>query len=178
MLIKISKKWLTKKFPCSYNYIINNCKGRCCGIVGKIMISLLPKEEIWHKKNGFNTLNGFLLPDKIINQCPYKLLSGLCKLHNTEFKPFGCIASPFTLNNKNTLIIRYRYSRLKCFDTGDYAYNIFKKSLILLFGLQETINIINQVKNNNGDIFANMDMHILNKIKYLDNLKRIYNKRI
>ena len=177
-LIKISRKWLTKRFCCSYDYIINNCKGRCCEGTNKIMVSLLPEEEKWHKKNGFGVLNGFLLPDKITKKCPHKLPTGLCSLHNTEFKPFGCIASPLTLNSKNTLIIRYRYSRLKCYGTGDYAYNTFKESLILLFGLQETANIIYQIENYHNDIFANMDMDIYNKLKYLDSLKKSFDIKI
>lgn len=45
MKIKISTNWLNKKFLCSYDYIVDICKGRCCQGSGKILVSLLPNEE-------------------------------------------------------------------------------------------------------------------------------------
>ena len=45
--IKISSKWANHLFTCNPEYIITNCKGRCCRGNNKIVVSLLPEEEKW-----------------------------------------------------------------------------------------------------------------------------------
>jgi len=168
--IKISTNWLNKKFLCSYDYILKECKGRCCQSSDKILISLLPNEINNFIELGRKVENNLLCADSR-NICPEKNDNGLCNLHNTHLKPFGCIASPFTINKNNTLIIRYRYSRLKCFGNGEPAYKVFKPSLDLIFGKDESERICKEIQENKTDIIANITEENLNKIKYLDKLK-------
>lgn len=173
MRIKVSYKWLNHKFLCSSEYIVNHCKGRCCFGTKKLMISILPEEEPILKglqvaiiiKNG-----GFLYPQKG-NKCPFQQKDSLCFLHNLNLKPFGCIISPFTINKNNTLIIRHRYSKLKCHGEGQRSYIVFKPSLIKLFGNSGYQYILEKMKENK-DFYIDINDDILNKVKYLDNIKQ------
>lgn len=71
-------------------------------------------------------------------RCPFQTDANLCGIHFTPDKPFGCIASPFTLNANNTLIVRNRYRLLRCYKDGTApAYKAFAASLTLLFGEAE-----------------------------------------
>lgn len=112
MLIKISGKWIKHKFNCSYNYIINVCKGSCCQGSNKILISLLPKEEKYFIDNGYEVKSHLLQPNKLTNKCPFKNINGLCNLHKTLYKPFGCIASPF-YEEILKLFVNIAYSLIK-----------------------------------------------------------------
>lgn len=101
--------------------------------------------------------------------------NGLCSLHYSQDKPFGCIASPFTINDNDTLIIRYRYSRMKCHGDGSYSYVAFRPSLDLIFGKDEAEKICNELDkhiNDDVEIYGNISIDNYNKIKYLDGLKR------
>jgi hypothetical protein len=169
--VNISSKWARHKFKCSLDYIKQVCGGRCCQGSDKVLISLLPSEEQQHIDNGKDVQNGLLQPDPKTGQCPYKGEHGLCSIHGSEQKPFGCIASPFTLNKGNTLIVRDRYTKLKCHGEGQPAYHAFRGSLDLLFGADEAQRIVEHLDNGGGDIAANMPVQTYNKIKYLDKLK-------
>lgn len=171
MQIKISKKWLNHKFNCNTDYIKTVCKGRCCEGTNKILISLLPEEETQQKQIGNKVENHLLLPDPKTGKCPNKTEDGLCKLHYTDIKPFGCIISPFTINKNNTLIIRHRYSKFKCHGTGKPAYITFKDSLTKLFGEDQYNILINDI-NNKDDLYLKISGKTINKLKYLDNSKK------
>jgi len=134
--ITISSKWLRHRFPCTKKYIERHCHGRCCQGSGKLLISLLPEEETIQRNLGCNVDEGFLLSGEKV--CPHKSNTGLCGLHWLPAKPFGCIASPFTINKNDTLIVRHRYSMFKCHGKGRYAYKTFSASLNLLFGVPAT----------------------------------------
>lgn len=172
--IKISVKWLNHLFDCNEYYIEKHCKGRCCeGIKGKILVSLLPNEVVLHRKTGNRVENGLLQPDKATNKCPYKDKRGFCDLHFTLHKPFGCKVSPFTINKNDTLIIRYRYSRLKCHGKGLPAYKTFRTSLNLLFG-NENAALLYQLLDKNevtDNFYTYISLENYNKLKYLDSLK-------
>ena len=169
--IKISRKWMKHLFTCNLEYIKNNCKGRCCRGTNKIMVSLLPEEEIVQRNNGFTVVNGLLQPDPDTKICPHQLPTGLCSVHGTDLKPFGCIASPFTLNKNNTLIIRHRYSQFKCHGEGEPAYKTFRASLDLIFGDEEAQIICDRLDHNGGDFYAKISEDNYLKLKYLDGLK-------
>lgn len=169
--IKISSKWANHLFTCNPEYIITNCKGRCCRGNNKIVVSLLPEEEITQKENGFEVIDGFLQMDPNTKLCPHQLKTGLCNVHGTELKPFGCIASPFTINKNNTLIIRHRYSQFKCHGIGDPAYVVFRASLDLIFGIEESEKICDRLCRNYGDFYVKISEDKYLKLKYLDNLK-------
>lgn len=170
--IKISSKWLRHLFTCDIEYITTTCKGRCCRGTDKIMVSVLPEEEIIQRENGFNVIDGLLQPDPDTKMCPHQLSTGLCNAHNTELKPFGCIASPFTLNNNDTLIIRHRYSKFKCHGHGDPAYKTFRASLDLIFGDVISQNICDRLDHNSKDFYVKIPEENYLKLKYLDNIKK------
>lgn len=181
--IKISYKYANQKFNgCDPEYIKNVCHASCCQSTTSkngTMITIHPSENIKIKKIGGKIKNGFLEP--INKKCPFKTDDHLCGLHLSENKPFGCIASPFTLNKNNTLIIRNRYRLLKCYNDGKKipAFLAFKSSLDLLFGLEESNRIVNHLKNNNSDLIAYMSVEkykILienDSIKKKNNIKQI-----
>jgi hypothetical protein len=158
MKIKISSKWLNHKFLCSPEYIVNHCKGRCCWGANRLSISLLPEEDKEFQKTE--------------KKCFYQCKTGLCSLHGTIKKPFGCIISPFTVNKNKTLIIRHRYSKFKCHGQGDYAYNVFKFSLVKLFGEKQYNKLKEDLENNVNEIYLELDEDIFNKLIYLDKLKQ------
>jgi len=169
--IKISSKWANNLFNCSYDNIINNCIGRCCEGTDKILISILPEEEKGQIEAGYEIKEGLLQPDKKTGKCPHKLKNGLCGVHETELKPFGCIASPFTLNNSNTLIIRNRYSMMKCHGEGEPAFKTFRASLDKILGNEESERVCQLLESGSRDIIAEIPIKNYENIKYLDGLK-------
>lgn len=171
--VRVSQKWLVHKFRCDVDYITGVCHGRCCEGTGRVLISLLPSEEAWQNANGFKTSGGLLSPDVESHKCPHKTTEGLCRLHGTPNKPFGCIVSPFNLNKEDTLIIRHRYSQLKCHnaDNSEPAFKTFKDSLILLFGRQEYNRLTRSIRAGNTTAIFWMPIENYRKLKYLDGLK-------
>lgn len=79
-------------------------------------------------------------------------------MHGSEDKPFGCIASPFTLNKQGTLIVRNRYRLLKCYgdEPTEPAYRVFRQSLDMLFGNEEATRLCEHLDNGGGDITGYM----------------------
>jgi Fe-S-cluster containining protein len=136
--IKISSKSMNQKFvKCDEEYIIKNCKGRCCEGTDKILVTIHKSEQLKFEKKGAKVKDGFLVP--VNGLCPFKTNKGLCSTH--QDKPFGCRISPFTLNTNNTLIVRNRYRSLKCFRRKDVkkypVYVSHKQSLIFLFNKKQ-----------------------------------------
>jgi len=106
-------------------------------------------------------------------ECPHKLENGLCKLHGTKDKPIGCIASPFFIK-KGTLIIRQRYTVMKCCThnkTGEYAYRVFRLSLDTIFGLKEAERICKLLDAGLDNIYAEAKDDICDELEYLESLK-------
>lgn len=122
------------------------------------MVAVTPDEaKALTSKYSVQVQDGLISP--VDKKCPFQSAeSFLCNLHGTSDKPSGCIASPFTLNSNDTLIIRNRYKLLKCFRAGPRlpAYVAFRASLDLLFGLEEADKICNRLANGSGDFYAPM----------------------
>jgi len=175
--IKIANKWARNLFNCNTEYILNVCKGRCCEGTGRTMVSLTEKEQRKYIKGGFDVKDGFLSPNFETGQCPNKLISGFCGVHDTSMQPFGCIASPFTLNKNGTLVLRYRYTKFKCYGNGLPAYKVFRKSLDLLFGKREAARICHILDTEKRDFIAKMPINNYKNLLYLDGLKRIFSER-
>lgn len=169
--VRVSGKWLRHCFACSVEYIRQACHGRCCEGSDRVLVSLLPEEEQRQKALGHQTVDGLLQPDEGTGLCPHKTPDGLCALHGTEDKPFGCIASPFTLNKGDMLIIRNRYARMKCHGKGDPAYKVFADSLRLIFGDVEAERIAQAAASGADQIDAVMPRSSHQALHYLDGLK-------
>lgn len=92
-------------------------------------------------------------------RCPFQTDANLCGLHGTGDKPFGCVASPFTLApGGRTLIVRNRYRLLRCFDDGPRvpAYRAFSASLVVIFGAAVAGEVTAHLDAGGGDYRAPM----------------------
>ena len=174
MKIKISAKSLLQQFhPCTKEFIKSICYGSCCEVHTRernTLITIHLSEEEWIKRLGGEIENGIL---KTGNKCPFKTSENLCAIHLA--KPFGCIASPFTLTKNDTLIIRNRYRMLRCYriKKGKVpAYIVHRVSLNILLGKEETQRIIDYIKKNNQDLIAEISMENYQKLKDNDKIKR------
>lgn len=161
--IKVSAKMARLEFAgCAPGYIADTCHASCCQSGSSptgTLITIHPSEEVIIEEAGFDIVNGLLQPKAGEKRCPFKTDGHLCGLHGTPAKPFGCIASPFTLNHLGTLIVRNRYKMLKCFRDGGKApaYVVFRASLDRLFGDDEAERICTHLEGGGGDIMATMD---------------------
>lgn len=160
--VKISAKMARLLFNgCDPDYIRNVCHASCCesstASTGT-MITIHPSEQAAIEAIGGVVRDGLLQPKPGCKKCPFKQPDNLCGIHFSGNKPFGCIASPFTLNASGTLIVRNRYKLLKCYNDGrkQPAYKAFRASLDLIFGTTEAQRICNHLDNGGGDLYATM----------------------
>ena len=144
---------------CEPGYIREVCHARCCESAAAesgTLITIHPREQAAIIARGGVVSGGLLVtPDR---KCTFKTPEDLCGLHLTPDKPFGCIASPFTLNDHGTLIVRNRYKLLKCYGDGVPvpAYKAFRASLDTIFGLPEAARVCAHLDADGGDIEASM----------------------
>lgn len=175
--VKISARMAKLKFNgCDPDYIRNVCHASCCQSSTSptgTMITINPFEEDKIKAIGGVVIDGLLQPRSGEKVCPFKTKDHLCSLHFTENKPFGCIASPFTLNNNNTLIVRNRYRLLKCYDDGNKipAYKAFRASLDLIFGKEEAERICASLDKSDDDVTAYIKPDIFDILVVNDEIK-------
>lgn len=176
--VNISTKWLQHRFMCSEEYIVSTCHGRCCeGSNKKTLISLLPQEVEVFQAMGNEVIDNKIVANPITNKCPHKMETGLCDLHKQGKKPFGCVASPFTLNKGKTLILRHRYSMFNCHrlpddDEGQPAYIAFRAGLDLIFGFDEAERVCKLLAAGVEDIAAKMPIATYKNIYLLDTIKK------
>lgn len=131
---------------CDPAYIESVCRGRCCDAPsrpGGTMITIHPSERAAIEARGGTVRNNLLVTDGV---CTFKDGRALCSLHATPDKPFGCIASPWTLApGGHALVVRNRYRLLICYadttrrrggSTAGFlpAYVAFRASLDLILG--------------------------------------------
>lgn len=159
--VKISAKSMRQVFHgCEVGYIRDVCKAACCRSSTSptgTRIALLPAEAVRETARGLTVLNGELQPRQGQHRCPHQGDTGLCGLHSTGDKPFGCIASPFILSKRDTLIVRNRYRLLRCYRDGDVpAYRAFATSLALLFGTVLADQITAHLDGGGGDLVVQM----------------------
>ena len=134
------------------------------------MITVHPSEQEWIERLGGKIENGLLVTGK---KCPFKTSEDLCSIHTT--KPFGCIASPFTLNANDTLIVRNRYRMLRCYRAKEGkvpAYEAHRGSLNMLLGVEEASRIIDTIKITNQDLMSDVSEDVYYKLKDNDNVKK------
>lgn len=175
--VKISAKMARLRFHgCEPDYIKNVCHASCCDSKTSktgTMITIHPSEQASIEHLGGVVEGGLLQPRKGERKCPFKTTDHLCGLHIGPNKPFGCIASPFTLNRHNTLIVRNRYKLLKCYEDGPRlpAYVAFRSSLNMIFGMDEAARICAHLDEGGGDIVANIMPEIHAKLVENDGIK-------
>jgi len=135
--ITVSGASLRQMFhPCTEEYVTGVCHGRCCQGTGKIMVTVHESERNRIEALGCEVRDGFILADRR-GLCPFKTDEGRCSIHDR--KPFGCAASPFTLNKGDTLVVRNRYRLLRCYkaDGAEPAYAAHRFSLTAVLGKEE-----------------------------------------
>ena len=175
--VKISARSLRLRFNgCDPDYIRTVCRGACCESSTSptgTLITIHPSEQPRIEARGGAVIDGLLQPRPGERRCPFKTADHLCGLHGTPDKPFGCIASPFTLNRNDTLIVRHRYTRLKCYNDGARlpAYVAFRASLDLLFGPDEAQRICDHLDAGDGDLLATMPRATYNLLHDNDAIK-------
>jgi DNA modification methylase len=176
--VKVSAKMARLPFHgCDPEYITTTCHASCCDSSTSptgTMITIHPSEEHKLEPYGVVIAEGFLQPRAGEKKCPFKSAASLCALHQTPDKPFGCIASPFTLNTHNTLIVRHRYKLLRCYDDGPKlpAYRAFRASLDLIFGAEEAQRITDHLDTGGGDLTAMMPVTAYGMLRDNDDIKR------
>lgn len=123
------------------------------------------------RARGGRVVGGLLRPVPGERRCPFKADDNLCGLHGTAAKPFGCIASPFTLTSRDTLIVRNRYRLLRCYrddrdGTARPAYHAFAASLVLLFGRAGAARLTAHLDAGGGDIAMPMPRRAYDMLRY------------
>ena len=159
--VRVSARSMRQVFHgCEPDYIANVCKGACCRSSTSptgTRIALLPAEAARFVARGLPVVDGRLEPLAGARRCPYQGPANLCGLHDTPDKPFGCIASPFMLTTRDTLVVRNRYRLLRCYRDGtQLAYQAFGTSLQLLFGPTEAARITAHLDAGGDDLTADM----------------------
>lgn len=162
--VRVTSKTLMQRFNgCDPEYIANVCKGACCRSSTSesgTLVTINPSEERRIMARGGVVVDGLLQPREGEKRCPFQNAStNLCDIHFTGDKPFGCIASPFTLApGGKTLIVRNRYRMLKCYDDGKKipAYVAFRASLDAIFGVDEASRIHAAMERGDPEVVARM----------------------
>lgn len=144
---------------CTEDYIRNVCHGRCCTTsmpTGALVVVDDAEATALRVRMGRDVVHGHLIDVTRDRRCPFHEASGLCAIHATD-KPTGCHESPFTLNDRDTLIVRNRWKRLVCFKDGAPplpAYLAFRSALDSLFGKEEAVRIVAHLDAGGGDLVA------------------------
>jgi hypothetical protein len=153
-MVTISVASMRQRFNgCDPEYIASTCHGACCrSSSGGISVAVAPIEvKALVARGAVIDPDGFMAPDPATHRCPFQsITTHLCGLHETPDKPFGCIASPFILTTRDTLVVRNRYRLLKCYDDGRRlpAYVAFRASLDMLFGPVVARDIVGRLEAN------------------------------
>lgn len=179
--IKVSAASCRQLFhPCTPDYMLHQCRTACefsSTYPGGTLITVHPDEQARIQQLGGIVVDGLLQPvvgptpqgDK--PRCPFMADdgSGLCRLHGTPDKPFGCRCTPFTLNANGTLIIRNRCRRLRCYkDTGALpAYIAHRGSLDLILGGDQAQDVCDHLDDGGGDVVAHIPRWVRDRM--LDN---------
>ena len=169
--IAISMPMLKQLFhPCDLEYVTANCRGRCCQGTDGIMVTIHPTEAARIEALGATVTDGFVQADSR-GLCPFKTDAGRCRIH--DHKPFGCAASPFTLNENNTLIVRNRYRCLKCYkaDGALPAYIAHRWSLVHILGEKETQRVADEIEAGAEKITAHIKTSTVRMLRANDDIK-------
>lgn len=157
--LRIGAATLWQRFHgCDPEYIRDVCHGRCCEAPtrpGGTLITIHRNEAEAIAARGGRIVDGLLVTDGL---CTFKTADSLCGLHHTGDKPFGCIASPWTLApGGRSLVIRNRYRMLGCYsaqaarrgtDVSGWppAFEAFRSGLDLVLSAPVAADLVEQVR--------------------------------
>ena len=157
---KVSAAMMRQPFhPCDPDFIRDVCKARCCEsstAPGGTLITIHPTEQARIEALGGRVRDGRLEPS--CRRCPFKTPENLCSIHGPS-QPFGCIASPFTLTKKGTLVVRNRYRALKCFKAPGAVpiYKAHSVALAVILGWKGAVRLAAHLDAGGGDIQMPID---------------------
>lgn len=170
VLVKISAASARLQFiTCGPACIAAGCNGNCCDAPTRpsgCLVTIHPTEAAAIERKGGVIVDNLLQPRPGTRGCPFKSL-GLCKLHFSPDKPFGCKASPFTLNKNMTLVVRNRYKMLPCYKGNAPkrpAYIAFRDSLVTIFGEERTSTICTHLGRGRGDYLVHLERAIVARL--------------
>lgn len=176
--VKVSAKSMRQMFrPCDPVFIRDVCHASCCESSTSdsgTLITIHPSEQDRIIEIGGKVEDGLLVPRDGERKCSFKTDENLCGLHGTGDKPFGCIASPFTLNSHNTLIVRNRYRMLKC-HKAEGAIEVYKahpESLKIVLGEDVAAVVTEHFDQGGGDIVVEVDPATVSMIRENDQIKK------
>jgi uncharacterized protein YwbE len=175
--VRVSAAMMHQPFhPCTPDFIAGTCRAACCESSTHpdgIIVSIHPSEAGAIGDRGGVVVDGFLRPHNGARRCPFKAPDDLCTLHAAGAKPFGCVASPFTLNDRDTLIVRNRYRLLRCYkaDGAVPAYVAHRASLDRIFGPAEAARIAAHLDGGGEDLGATIDPAVYAMLKDNDDAK-------
>lgn len=173
-LVKVSAKSARLKFiACGPTCIATGCVAKCCDAPThpdgcRVYVHPDEAEAIKARYVGVKIKDGFLQRTNVRPGCPFKRSDHLCFLWQKPERPFGCIVSPFMLNGSDTLIVRNRYKLLPCYDPagGKPAYEVFRSSLLTVFGEAHTSNLIWHLERGGGDYSLPVSAAVYKKLKH------------
>jgi hypothetical protein len=155
--VKVSAASMRQMFhPCTTHFIRDVCQARCCRSTTDptgIAVTVTPLEAPRIRTLGA-TVGDDLRIEPVDRRCPFQDPdTHLCRIHD-DGEPFGCIASPFTLNAKNTLIVRNRYRFLPCYKAPGsmWAYVAHGRALDAIFGERQAAWIVWRLDGGSGDL--------------------------
>jgi hypothetical protein len=169
-LHKVSAAHMRAKFTgCIPEYIRDVCHARCCqSSSGPINVAVLPGEVARLERRRIPVVAGVI--DSNERLCPCQTDEHLCSLHGTGDKPFGCTASPFTLNRNGTLIVRHRYYMLPCHRDGNVpAYRAFESSLRAVLAVDDEYErLAAHLDAGYGDTFVVLRPDVVAALEYIN----------
>jgi hypothetical protein len=165
--VKVSAAMARLEFiQCGPDCVAAGCLGNCCdssshagGCFVTVQDDELGRIGPLAAQRGASIEHNLIVPKPGTRGCPFKT-DGLCDLHQDGTKPWGCVASPFTLNGSGTLIVRNRYRLLPCFKNEgpkSPAYRVYRSSLVQIFGEAEAGRIEAHLDGGGGDLIAQID---------------------
>ncbi len=170
--VMVSGKMLRQLFhACTSGFITGTCHGRCCEGSAGLSVAIHPTEQAKFEAKGAQVVGGLIVADGR-GLCPFKTDDGFCGVHTD--KPFGCAASPFTLNKNDLLIVRNRYRMLKCYNCpgSQPAYIAHRPSLDRIFGAIGAGIIARLVASGEDRIAASMPLEAYTILKENDRNRR------
>jgi DNA modification methylase len=171
--VRVSAPMLKQMFhPCDQDYVQSVCRGRCCErSSGGIMVTVHNSERATIAAQG-GIFDGKFLAADARGLCQFKTPTHRCSIHATG-QPFGCTASPFTLNDNDLLIVRNRYRLLTCYEAEGAlpAYVAHRRSLDAIFGAEEAERIVGCIDAGEKEIAAAMPARAYDILKDNDDAK-------
>ena len=153
--------------PCAPDFIATVCHASCCRSstdpTGIVVTVTGPSEAQQIEALGGNVDRQTWRIEPIGKRCPFQHAeSHLCTIHD-DGEPFGCIASPFTITNRGTLIVRNRYRMLRCYRAPGAVevYRAHRRSLDQILGSDQAAELAAYLDEGGTDDFPlDIDDHI------------------